>query len=88
MVTTNLPQAKLNIFPNPATDYIQLSLDRSITEQAELRIVDAQGRVVYTVKTANFAEQIEVANLPAGMYFVRLEIDNEVVSGQFVKRGH
>lgn len=86
VVSPNLPQATINVFPNPATDYIQFNLENISTASAELVIVDAQGKVVYENKTADISAQIEVSSFPVGMYFVQIKQGELAVSSSFVKK--
>ncbi len=65
---------ELAIYPNPASDYIEIrNLAPDSSPQAErgvrIAIYDVFGRKVKT--SAKFAERIDVSDLPPGMYFVR-----------------
>jgi hypothetical protein len=55
----------IGVFPNPAESFI--TIDADITQFSEIRLLDSYGRVVRTVNR----KQIDVEDLPAGMYFLQ-----------------
>lgn len=64
------------LFPNPATDYLNIVLEQAMPESLQLQVVDAMGRVLMTREEvfagSNLQEQIELDQLPAGVYWMRL----------------
>lgn len=78
-----VPRATLELFPNPATETVTVI---SPTRVEEIRIVDVIGR---TVKVACCRQQewtIDVADLPAGIYFVLLPETSQTMSTVLVKQ--
>ncbi len=79
---------KLEIFPNPATDYINVNFSNNEpNKKAQLVILDVQGRLVHEQTIdgqGNQSIQVDVANLARGAYFVKIKIRHQVVSGQFI----
>ncbi len=72
----------LEIFPNPASDYVQIRLLDDLN--GDLRIFDAAGRLVYTDVLSQTAQtRIEISHLTNGLYIVELRQNNEVVRGRF-----
>lgn len=63
----------LSIAPNPANEYVALSLEGA--QSAQVKIVDVLGNVVYT-KNVNASTKINVAEFRNGIYFVTIEGDN------------
>ncbi len=65
---------EINLYPNPATDQVQLTLKTALTQTAELLIFDAEGRMVKTAtllpQTINQA--LDVKDLPAGQYVLHI----------------
>ncbi len=57
-------------YPNPATGSLQLI--RLSEEPGVIRIIDMQGRVVRSVQMDDKRLQLNVQNLPRGMYFISL----------------
>ncbi len=62
--------SQIRIFPNPASERIQLS---DINEISAIEIRSQQGRLLRRLPTAR---QIFIGNLPKGVYYVRLEGKN------------
>jgi len=76
------------LFPNPATDHLNIALDRAMSESMQLQVVDAMGRVIM-VREEVFAgsilqEQIQLDQLPAGVYWMRLFSDTSELVERFV----
>src|SRR5690554_794423 len=66
---------KTNIYPNPAADVLHIDLPTT-GEVVELVLTDALGRVVYTGKTENEIETIDVSALNKGTYLLRISNTN------------
>jgi hypothetical protein len=68
----------LKIYPNPVTDrlYIDYSQDASFV------VCDMTGRVLVSTM---MDKEIDVSNLPSGVYILRVQSDNGTVVNKFVK---
>ena len=78
--------SEISIYPNPASDYIILSCEKS--EDGYIKILDHLGRIVSQEKTEGSREiSIDISGLNTGLYFVRLMDDagGVVGKGKFVK---
>jgi hypothetical protein len=68
---------QLQVYPNPANEYINVSFIVDETQQVKISLRDAAGRVVYNEATdavAGFNNlQIDLSNLSKGVYFVQLQ---------------
>jgi hypothetical protein len=89
-VSTNnqLDQAnKINIFPNPATEVVNMELDLvEDLNNAIVRIVDLNARNVMEVtydKLANQTLTYSVANLATGTYFLKIQSDKGYITKKF-----
>lgn len=72
-----------NMFPIPAGDVLHFS--NALNAPAdEVRIFDLQGRQV--MQTFNKVNEINVSDLPAGMYIIRLKIQGIVMNEKLLKR--
>jgi len=81
---------KFEIFPNPARDNVNIivSLPGNVSP-IELEIVDAQSRSMWTkvqAPTTILRQQISIAQLPAGTYFLQVESDGKQVVKPFIKK--
>jgi len=76
-----LPGApEINLYPNPAVDYIRIDSPIEITSWT---LFDLSGK---TVKHAASDLQIPVNDLPAGFYFLKLDTVNGSVTKKIIKR--
>ena len=66
----NLPSQRRIVYPNPAQTTIHF-MDEFLLETNEITIHDAFGRIV---KKTSATSQIDVSDLPRGLYFVRAEM--------------
>jgi hypothetical protein len=72
-----------NMFPIPAGDVINFSNALGVPAD-EVRIFDLQGRQV--LQTYEAVNEINVSDLAAGMYLIRLKIQGIVINEKFLKR--
>ena len=72
---------QLRIFPNPASDRVQLSFDLAIVGEVTVQILDVAGRPVLTERFAGPAgtnqHEVGLGNLPKGMYVVRVVAEGQ-----------
>jgi len=79
---------KLDIFPNPATDYININFsNHEPGKNALIAILDAQGKLIREQTVEGFGSQsvrVDIADLSKGIYFTKIKIRHQIISGQFV----
>ena len=76
--------ADINIYPNPATD--KITIERSTTPvKSQLTMMNLNGEEVLTRNLIKPKTQIDISNLPSGVYFVRVTNDKTVEVGKFIK---
>lgn len=65
---------KVNIFPNPASDQVNIRFESATDKEILLYLLDSQGRVVMTdkIEAASIDKTIILQDLPAGIYYLRL----------------
>ena len=83
-------EEEIIISPNPTTNTININLNSNGFEYTRLSIVDILGNEVGLIEegllnTSNYQKEYDVSGLPPSIYFIRLEIGNEVVTKQFIK---
>jgi hypothetical protein len=78
-------ESRLSIYPNPATDKITLETTGAVKE-SNLAIVNAQGQELISRKITEPKTQIDISNLPSGVYFVRLLNEKTVEVGKIIKQ--
>jgi bacillolysin len=80
---TATTDAKLNLFPNPATNFLQLELS-SGAELQTVQVLDARG----SSATAHYdaaTKQLDVSGLAAGLYLVRASDGQHLFVQRFAK---
>jgi hypothetical protein len=77
---------KINIYPNPANDFIRVDIDLSSDVYiGNLSIIDGLGRILLVINNYIFGEQVPISNLPKGYYLVRLESKKASWQAPFIK---
>ena len=86
MVGVNEKQeSKISLCPNPATDIITVETS-AVPAQGELSILNLQGQQLLTRQLTEPKTQIDISNLPSGVYFVRVTSEKTVEVGKFIKQ--
>ncbi|QJX45980.1 T9SS type A sorting domain-containing protein [Hymenobacter taeanensis] len=74
----------LSVYPNPARGLVTVSLGQKFTADYKLRLNNIIGREVRTVslrpEAADGGMALNLSDLPPGMYFYSLVLDNKVMS--------
>ena len=69
------PEVKMVLAPNPATSQVALSIN-GVSGMVNCSIIDMSGRVIYNNNVnAETTSSIDLRNVPAGAYFVRITND-------------
>jgi hypothetical protein len=70
---TNTEEAQLSdikVFPNPVADHIYLQTDELM--DVVVRLLDTRGQELTSAHWKGYQFEINMANLPAGMYFLQI----------------
>jgi len=73
------------IYPNPSSDKITIETSAKLT-QSELSILNINGQELMTRQITEPLTQINISNLPNGIYFVRVTGDQKVHVEKFLKQ--
>ena len=80
----------IRVYPNPAGDVINVECTmNNVQLGGELEVVDVYGKVIAVVGANNYSPlrtRIDVSGLAAGVYFVRVDTEQGVVTKAFVKQ--
>jgi Secretion system C-terminal sorting domain/YHYH protein len=65
---------EISIYPNPATDILQINLGKNVIAKdvKQIAIVNMQGSIVYTSNI--FSNRIDIKNIAKGNYFLMMKI--------------
>jgi hypothetical protein len=70
---------RYSVYPNPVNDLLHIEGGSKLTKSA-IRIMDALGKTVYSNRSFNGMEKINVKELPAGLYRVIISADEKALS--------
>jgi hypothetical protein len=62
--------------PNPTSSVLQFQIDRQETQDPVYRLMDMNGRTLLQERMTGNTSMIDLSDLPAGMYFLRIETND------------
>lgn len=81
---SNQIASTLSIFPNPAAEVISLQTG-TIFQQGKVNVYDMVGRLVYSIENMTGETlQLNLKDLPEGMYLIEVLEDNRIWNGKAV----
>ncbi|MFK8008387.1 MAG: lamin tail domain-containing protein [Saprospiraceae bacterium] len=82
-----LTLADVSIAPNPAMGKVTIFIDTPISIAASYQLVNMQKEVMLekTIARGNSSFEIDMTNLPGGVYFMRFYVDQQVIAKKIVK---
>jgi hypothetical protein len=75
----------ISLLPNPADNFIELTVNSSI-EVKEAVVYNAFGQMIQTVQLTDNHTRIDLSNMAAGMYFVRVNGEGVTATKKFIKK--
>ena len=82
---SNYEPAKVNIFPNPISEIFTLQLN-STYKNIDIEILSVTGKLIQKRKFKNSnKETLDVSNLDAGIYFIRINADTNIFVDKVLK---
>ena len=76
----------LKIYPNPVNDYLNVSVFGITNKQSSITIIDAIGTILRTISMTNNVQLVYVADLPKGVYLIKVKNGSSNLSLKFVKQ--
>jgi hypothetical protein len=76
----------IGIYPNPSNERILVNLPSYASENADIKIFNTLGVVVFQQYTNGEEIDIDIHSLPAGIYVVRCIKNEKIISTRFVKQ--
>ncbi|MBP5497601.1 MAG: T9SS type A sorting domain-containing protein, partial [Bacteroidales bacterium] len=83
---TEQPQLAINLYPNPATQYVVLDMGTGEELDGWVTITDMQGKRCLQQKAEGASIRLSVAGLPTGMYFLTYTGGKSPVTRKFLKK--
>jgi len=86
---TELAKVQLSVFPNPATDNLNVAFDIPVAGDISLTLVDVLGRTAKEDNLGNinagvYNEEISVSKMSSGTYVLLLRLDNQLIKTQTI----
>ncbi len=79
-----------NVYPNPVNDNLAIHFISKINTTATIEVVDLVGKMLYTtsqkINVNENAIYINTANLNSGIYFVRMNMNGEILTRKIIKQ--
>ncbi len=75
--------ATFNVYPNPATDYVQVSFENA--ENITVSLINSMGQTVKIFNNVNNNTQLSLEGLANGIYVLNAEINGARVTKQIIK---
>jgi bacillolysin len=75
---------EIHIYPNPANELIFIQSNN--TNEKNIQIIDAVGQIVMSEKTTLDILQLNIADLPAGIYVIQVNEFNKSTTINFIKQ--
>jgi hypothetical protein len=70
----NVNNVGLQVYPNPTQGLMTITIDANNFDQAQIRIIDIVGKIVYEQENLNingsYKATVDLSALPQGVYFV------------------
>ncbi len=75
------------LFPNPVADILNIELNIEFANNYEIRILDIKSQMVFDQKFDNMVKrpQLNVSNMPNGIYLIQIVSNSLIYSQKFVK---
>ncbi len=70
----------LEVYPNPTTGIVNIDINTEDMENAELKVIDIVGKVIYSVDNVSNTMNIDLSDNPSGIYFIQIKNDKQNVS--------
>ena len=86
--TVEIDGAELNVFPNPTTGLLQINSSKDLTETLIAEVFMLNGQRVRSEQLPALAgtQMMDLSDLPAGAYFLRLVNGQETASMRIIKQ--
>ena len=76
--------ASLHVFPNPATNFVQLNFSNDKGKETTIQVSTLLGQIIMELKTTNNQTSFDVSQLPAGNYIVVVKNEEAILTKQLI----
>ncbi|CAN5807280.1 hypothetical protein BH11BAC3_BH11BAC3_17000 [soil metagenome] len=82
--------ADVNIFPNPVTSKLSISINADKASDGQLSITDLSGKIVYTstvkLPQGNTILPVSMNNMASGTYLIKIQLNDDIIVKKFNKQ--
>jgi hypothetical protein len=80
-------RGSVEVFPNPGRGIYSLQLTNYNLQSVRIEIVDLYGKVLYSrnLEPVTRNPQLDISNLPPGIYFIRIHLENQTIVKKIIK---
>ena len=78
LAVNDINKTQVNIFPNPSSDFINITSDEEIRS---IKIYDIKGSLIKSDKTS----KVDVSAFPKGNYIISIETKSGIETKKFIK---
>ena len=79
-ITQNKTTYSLDVYPNPASQYLNITANN--IQIKNIKILNVTGKVIFKAQSNT---RIDISNLSNGIYFLKIELNQEIKLVKFVK---
>lgn len=72
----------IQLYPNPAKENINIT--SNVENIKEIKIYNLLGALMYSARVNEKTSTITIKNLPSGIYYAKLELENSTISRKFI----
>ncbi|MEZ4852537.1 MAG: T9SS type A sorting domain-containing protein, partial [Bacteroidia bacterium] len=80
----------LGIYPNPATNNININLEFRQTTEVNIELVSLIGQSIKRLSAGkvlgNQTINMELGDIPQGVYLIKVQADNQIITNRIVKQ--
>lgn len=79
-------RSDVNIYPNPTAGFVSIGVDLSQVEMATLVVYGIDGQIIFEDIVINSTQnfELDLSNVPTGVYHVRLHADGQIVDKRLI----
>ncbi len=67
---------EISAYPNPATDFVTLTINSDKVERSQFKLSDINGKELQTGRLTGNRQQIDLSGIAAGSYFIKVIFNN------------
>jgi hypothetical protein len=79
---------QVQVYPNPASDYVNIAIQTETAGEAEVSIIDMTGKVIgtrtYDMNTGASVLSFNTSNTPAGIYILQVILGNSIAQKRII----